>query len=201
MNKKMEVDLYTKEIRDYFFEYMNEMNINAGRLNKILNLALDLYKDDYEIWYKLTYHFIHYVEDLNKENFDEFINNFELKMNRYFIYPGFWNSYEWARDYNDVYMFVNLNDYKDVLYYFNEDLKNDFIERLKSRVSLGDLENKVDDMDFEELMKELAKRDILENLPFNLEYYINWEYVVYKAMSGNFIVEYWFGNTVIVESD
>lgn len=204
MSKKIKVDSFTQQIKEHFFEYLDnaEINICEERLNKILNLALDLYGADCETWYKLTYHFSHYPEDIEEENFDEFINNFELKMNRYSIYLGFWNCYEWAKECNYIYNFVNLNDYKDILYYFNEDLKNDFIERLKSRVTLGELENKIDDMDFEELMKELDKKGILKDLPLNLEYFINWEFVVYKAMYySNYTIEHWYGDSVIVESN
>lgn len=199
MNKEIMIDEpFITYDREMLLNFLKEHNIDIKKINKLLKLIKD-FGDEEDTFIKLSYHLRFYNNDSVKKTIKDLIKRFPILMNRYSVYRNYESRVEWAEAFNDEFQLIDLYNYEDIYYHFNEDLKDSFISKLKDNIDLEELENIIDSFDLEELLKILHEKEILENLPFSISPYIYWEGKVRKLGNYGFIIEYWDNDIIVVE--
>lgn len=203
MNKKITEVSFENEERKDFIRFTKEKNISKKDLNRLLELVDNTFEDEDELLLKITYHLKYHGGNSRKETeeaINDLIKNFDFKLYRYSVYRGYKNLGDWAEDYNNEYQFLDLKDYNEIYNYIDKSMREYFIRDLRVTIDLGELENRIFDIKFSDLLKELSENGILQNLPFDISSYINWERVIDDCINPDFIVESWFEDMIVVES-
>lgn len=143
---------------------------------------------------QLSYHFSQNLE----MTLNDLICCFNYIIDRYEVYQTFSNSADWLEVHNEEYTFVNTKSVYSIYANFDFDLKETYLKDLSATFDLGEnLQNKIYDIDFIEVLIELDEIGILKNKSFSIERYLDWNKAVRNLRLNSFYIEEYEGMVIV----